>query len=290
MIMKSSGKPVFGNAKESQIWAWGAIPGDERSESLKLLPGQTVFVMVQTGATIIGPETGSLARIEAGQMAILNSPEDVAMVLTEDHTELLIVGMRRELLAGMMKPFRPGLDKRMREIVFEGSVSEVIEKPLGRVLMERVIPAFTSPIVSGAARSFWYESQVKELIAITCFPPAYGEDEFFCSRQKRLSMARVAKAKAYLKKHVDEPLDLQTLAAEVGCSPFYLSRTFSSTTEMTISQYVRKLRIETAAELIVSGQCNVSEAAVEVGYQSLSHFSKAFQQVKGCLPSKYEAA
>ena len=103
-------------------------------------------------------------------------------------------------------------------------------------------------------------------------------------------MARVAKAKAYLKKHVDEPLDLHTLAAEVGCSPFYLSRTFSATTEMTISQYVRKLRIEAAAELIVSGQCNVSEAAVEVGYQSLSHFSKAFQQVKGCLPSKYEAA
>ena len=82
--MKSSGKPVFGDAKESQIWAWGAVPGDERSESLKLLPGQTVFVTVQTGAAIIGPETGSLARIEAGQMAILNSPEDVAMVLTED--------------------------------------------------------------------------------------------------------------------------------------------------------------------------------------------------------------
>ena len=110
--------------------------------------------MVQTGAAIIGPETGSLARIEAGQMAILNSPEDVAMVLTEDHTELLIVGMRRELVAGMMKPFRPGLDERMREIVFEGSVSEVIQKPLGRVLIERVIPAFTSPIVSGAPGLF----------------------------------------------------------------------------------------------------------------------------------------
>jgi AraC-like DNA-binding protein len=59
---------------------------------------------------------------------------------------------------------------------------------------------------------------------------------------------------------------------------------------MTISQYVRKLRIEAAAELIVSGKYNISEAAVEVGYQSLSHFSKAFQQVKGCLPSKYEVA
>ena len=290
MIMKSSGKPVFGDAKESQIWAWGAVPGGEGSESLRLLPGQTVFVMVQSGAVIIGPETGALARIEAGQMAILNSPGDTTTMLTENHTELLIVGMRRELLAGMMKPFRPGLDKRMRDIVFEGADSEVIEKPLGRVVMERVIPAFTSPIVSGAARSFWYESQVKELIAITCFPAAEGEDEFFCSRQKRLSIARVAKAKAILKQHVDEPFDLQRLAAEVGCSPFYLSRTFSSTMGMTISQYVRKLPIETAAELIGSGHCNVSEEAVEVGYQSLSHFSKAFQQVKGCLPSNYEAA
>jgi len=288
--MKSAGKPVFGNAKESQIWAWCATPGNDGEESLRLLAGQTVFVMVQSGAIIIGPETGILTRVEAGQMAILNTPNEATTVLAEDHTELLIVGMRRDLLESMMKPFRPGLDRCMREIVFEGSVCEVFEKPLGRIVVERVIPAFMNPVVSGAARSFWYESQVKELIAITCFPAADGEDEFFCSRQKRLSMARVAKAKAYLKQHVDEPFDLQKLATEVGCSPFYLSRTFSSTTNMTISQYVRKLRIETAADLIITGQCNVSEAAVEVGYQSLSHFSKAFQQVKGCLPSKYEAA
>jgi AraC-like DNA-binding protein len=290
MIMKAVGKPVFGSAKETQIWAWGSAPGGEDDESLELVPDQTVFVMVQSGAVIIGPETGSLSRIEAGQMAILNSQEENSVVLTEKHTELLLVGMSRELLCSMMTPFRPGLNQQMRRIVFEGSQSDIFERSLSRVLVERVIPAFTNPIVSGAARSFWYESQVKELIALACFAPAEGEDEFFCSRQKRLSMARVAKAKSYLKNHVDEPLDLQSLAKEVGCSPFYLSRTFSATMSMTISQYVRKLRIEAAAELIVSGKYNISEAAVEVGYQSLSHFSKAFQQVKGCLPSKYEVA
>ena len=217
MIMKSSGKPVFGNAKESQIWAWGAVPDDERSESLKLLPGQTVFLLVQSGAAIIGPETGSLARIEAGQLAILNSPGDEAMVLTENHTELLIVGMRRELLVGMMEPFRPGLDKRMREIVFEGSVSEVIEKPLGRVLMERVIPAFTSPIVSGVARSFWESQQ--------------GTDRVTCFRQRRVKTSFLFASRGFRwhgckasipEQHVDEPLNLQRLATE-GMSPFYLS-------------------------------------------------------------------
>ena len=72
MIMKAVGKPVFGSAKETQIWAWGSAPGGEDDESLELVPDQTVFVMVQSGAVIIGPETGSLSRIEAGQMAILN--------------------------------------------------------------------------------------------------------------------------------------------------------------------------------------------------------------------------
>jgi len=59
---------------------------------------------------------------------------------------------------------------------------------------------------------------------------------------------------------------------------------------MTLSQYLRKRRIERAADLIVTGRCNVSEAAIEVGYRSMSHFSKAFQKEKGCLPSKFEAA
>ncbi len=45
---------------------------------------------------------------------------------------------------------------------------------------------------------------------------------------------------------------------------------------MTIPQYVREVRIEKAAELLLRGRHNVTEAAMEVGYSSLSHFSKAF--------------
>ena len=56
---------------------------------------------------------------------------------------------------------------------------------------------------------------------------------------------------------------------------------------MTIPQYVRKVRMERAAELLRSGRFNVTEAAMEVGYSSLSHFSQAFCQVMGCCPVLY---
>ena len=56
---------------------------------------------------------------------------------------------------------------------------------------------------------------------------------------------------------------------------------------MTIPQYVRQIRMERAAELLKSGKFNVTEAALEVGYNSLSHFSQAFCETMGCCPGLY---
>ena len=56
---------------------------------------------------------------------------------------------------------------------------------------------------------------------------------------------------------------------------------------MTIPQYTRQLRMERAAELLKSGKFNVTEAALEVGYSSLSHFSQAFHYMFGCCPGLY---
>ena len=114
-----------------------------------------------------------------------------------------------------------------------------------------------------------------------------GEDELFCDRQKRLARERVERVVALLRKNLVEPLRLEEIGREVGCSPFHLSRTFSREVGMSIPQYLRKLRMERAAELLRSGKYNVTEAALEVGYSSLSHFSQAFCQTMGCCPGLY---
>ena len=109
-------------------------------------------------------------------------------------------------------------------------------------------------------------------------------------RQRDAELARafrVEAVQAILKRHLVDTPSLETIAKEVGCSPFYLSRTFSKETGQTIPQYVRQLRLERAAELLRTGRYNVTEVALEVGYNSLSHFSQAFHQTFGCCPGLY---
>jgi AraC-like DNA-binding protein len=66
-----------------------------------------------------------------------------------------------------------------------------------------------------------------------------------------------------------------------------LSRLFAQATGKTISAHLRDLRLERAAELLREGRMNVTAAATEVGYSSLSHFTVAFREAFGCCPGLY---
>lgn len=93
--------------------------------------------------------------------------------------------------------------------------------------------------------------------------------------------------KSFLQDHLDEPLSLAKLSALLGCGGHYLSRLFTTHEHLSLTHYLRRIRIERAAQLLEKGRLNVSEAALEVGYQSLSHFTKAFSAEKGTTPSAY---
>ncbi len=100
---------------------------------------------------------------------------------------------------------------------------------------------------------------------------------------------RLDAATLWLREHFREDLDLQAVARHVGCAPHYLSRLFRQHSGKTLSQKLREIRIDHAAVLLRDGGCNVTEAAFEVGYNSLSHFTKAFVAEKGTRPSDWRA-
>jgi AraC-like DNA-binding protein len=154
---------------------------------------------------------------------------------------------------------------------------------------EVTFQALRQPPVPVAARKLWYQAKTLELLSQVLFEPT-APQEFFCQRQKRVARERIERATAILRTHLAEPPDIEALGAQVGCSPFYLSRLFSKETGMTIPQYVRQVRMERAAELLLQGRHNVTEAAMEVGYSSLSHFSKAFCTTIGCCPTLFPSA
>ena len=150
---------------------------------------------------------------------------------------------------------------------------------------QQLVFSLRNPPVAAAAQNLWYQGKAAELMAQLFFQPDDGE--FFCTRQHRLAKERADRVIAILRRDLANPPALEQLGKEVGCSAFYLSRTFSQETGSTIPQYLQRLRMDRAAELLRSGKYNVTEAALEVGYSSFSHFSLAFRQTHGCCPGLF---
>jgi len=151
---------------------------------------------------------------------------------------------------------------------------------------QQLLASLRHPPVFASAQPIWYQAKTLEVMAALLFH-APTEMEFFCRRQQRLSQDRVDRVIAILKSKLADPPGLEALGKQVACSSFYLSRTFSQQMGKTISQYLRQLRMEKAAELLRAGKLNVTQVAMEVGYSSSSHFSLAFHETFGCCPGLY---
>ena len=100
----------------------------------------------------------------------------------------------------------------------------------------------------------------------------------------------VAKARQFIGEHQEEDLALADVARAVNMSTFYFCKTFKKATGITFTDYLSRVRIEKARELLVNPNARVSEVAFEVGFQSLTHFNRVFRRLLGESPSEYRAA
>jgi AraC family transcriptional regulator len=224
----------------------------------------------------------------SGYYSVDNHPL-IATRQANEHHQFVTLEFSRKHLQHQLEHCEADLDEQMRTAVFAHNGEPVVSAPQPITAGQRnVVGTLLQPPVPKAAQALWYQSKALELMAHFLFAPK--DPEFFCMRQKRVARERVERAKELLAVNLAEPPSLEMLGQEVGCSPFYLSRIFSREVGLTIPQYLRNLRMERAAELLRTGRYNVTEAATEVGYSSLSHFSKAFCETIGCCPVLYPAA
>lgn len=96
-----------------------------------------------------------------------------------------------------------------------------------------------------------------------------------------------ARAMKYLRDHFDQPIDVPTLAREVGLSTSALHHNFKEATTLTPIQYLKRLRLNHARQLLVDEGCQSAEAAHRVGYSSPSQFSREFKRLFGMPPRQY---
>src|SRR5512138_2145565 len=93
--------------------------------------------------------------------------------------------------------------------------------------------------------------------------------------------------KRYIRDHINEPIDRETLAAVAGFSIPHFHRVFSAHVGESAISYMRRLRLERAAQKLRMGAVDITEVALAAGYETHAAFSKAFKQQFGFSPSQF---
>ena len=91
----------------------------------------------------------------------------------------------------------------------------------------------------------------------------------------------------YIREHISEPLDRETLADIAGFSVPHFHRVFTAHVGESAISYVRRLRLERAARKLRMGAVDITEVALAAGYDSHAAFGKAFKQHFGLSPSEF---
>lgn len=99
------------------------------------------------------------------------------------------------------------------------------------------------------------------------------------------AQALVTQATYYLNAHYDDDVSLARLAASLHVSNAHLSRLFKTVTGETPSNYLTRIRLQRAEELLQNDQLTIKEVANRVGYLDPLYFSKLFKKHFGRTPS-----
>ncbi len=91
----------------------------------------------------------------------------------------------------------------------------------------------------------------------------------------------------FIQNNLDEKLQLEALAKIALLSPYHFHRIFTALTGESIIQYVRRLRLERAANKILYSDLDITTIGLDNGYETPAAFSRAFKQQFGLSPTVF---
>lgn len=95
---------------------------------------------------------------------------------------------------------------------------------------------------------------------------------------------------SYIEDNFSEKLTVEILASEAKLSKYHFIRVFKAYTDTTPIKHLNEVRISKAKELIFTENIDVTNTALQVGFDNVSYFIKMFKKICGVTPLKYQRA
>jgi len=220
--------------------------------------------------------------IRAGQTGLFTFHQDVEITehLPADHMLRIYLMLEGELLSSFTQgdedyfsPVFESLEKKRSDRMVHATTA----------LMRAVLYQILHCPYCGKAKHIYLESKAMELLSHKL---AQLHPSTVCpgNKIKQSDYDRIIHAAQVLVNDLDNPPDTNELARSVGLSRSKFHRCFRRVHGASPFEYLRNHRLQTAMLLLQSGEINVTEAALSVGYANLSYFAKAFKAMFGVTP------
>lgn len=106
-------------------------------------------------------------------------------------------------------------------------------------------------------------------------------------RRVKLPLWRLQRVEAYVRAHLSGPVTLADMANAAGLSPMHFAAQFRAATGYRPHHYLLLCRVDRAKQLMAEPRASMLDVALEVGFQTQSHFTTVFKRLIGKTPGQW---
>jgi AraC family transcriptional regulator len=202
--------------------------------------------------------SGSLAICPAGVDSVADTGESVdALLVTIDPARLALAAAEDSALAAQVLERFSGHDQALLELGRTLALETAHNYPKGPLFWNELASTFINGLI------------------------ARHTSEPENRKRGMLGQELLEKLKDYILAHLEEPIEVATLANMAGRSPFHFFRIFTRSVGLTPHRYIVHLRLQRATELVREGRSGLAEIATVTGFADQSHLSRWARRVHG---------
>jgi len=219
---------------------------------------------------------------------LVYSPEgkDVSRVSGAQKVEMLHISLQRDFFVSCLGTCDAWSERILEDLRQERPFSGSKINPETTPHMMRQIDTFRFNTETGPMRNLLMQSKILELLALQMDQfrtPAPMHEDIRHDEAEKLHHL-----KTYLDANFLSELNLTQLSKVCLLNEFKVKKGFKVLFGTTVFNYLRKLRMEHAAQMLANFKVSVDEVADVLGYEHAQHFSIAFKKYMGVSPSIYQ--
>ncbi|TGP23011.1 MULTISPECIES: AraC family transcriptional regulator [unclassified Mesorhizobium] len=173
-----------------------------------------------------------------------------------------------------------------------GAVSPLLDLSRRGVLFGKSVSRQVMPLLAEITHAYGVHRislfmSIMEALSRETSPRVLASENYLPDPSGYVS-AGMNQALAYIRENLTQQFNEGDLAAIAGQTPSAFSRSFRKHTGMSLLQYIKRLRINLACQILMSNEeAQISDICFEVGFNNLSNFNRQFLAEKGMPPSQF---